>query len=1343
MIRSTTHLVNKLKGREKNPVETASIFSLLTFWWLRNLFKLGLKRPIEEEDIYATLKHHKSSLLEGQFTRLWTDELKKKHPRFLNVILKSFGPKIFGFGIIYTSLDTLMRVFQPLCLGGLVMYFAPGQKEITRNDAFHYAAGIIICSLVPVLTFHPFILYIFQIGMKIRLACCALIYKKSLQLTKSVMEDGLSGHVINLMSNDVGKFDTGVSLIHDLWKGPVELIVLGTFIYREIGMAGLIGIAVMLSFVPLQIWIGRRAATYRLRTAKRTDKRVRFMNEIIQGVQVIKMYAWEKSFAKVVDAIRRKEIRAIRGTLYIRGTCISFNLISRLCIFLSLISYVYFGNIFTARKVFTVTSYFNFLYSSMLHFWSISLTQVAECLISVVRIQEFLQSPESKTDLFVRDYEHEEQELLEKKVNGTNGATNDHVGRKLANGEFEIAEVLQKRRIHSKTGLKKGIVFKQASASWCFDGKTKTTGISGIDLTVEPNSLCAVVGPVGAGKSTLLQVILGELELDDGLMTVTGKVSYASQEPWLFEGSVRRNILFVEEYDESRYKEVIRVCALERDLTMLPYGDATIVGERGISLSGGQRARVSLARAIYKKADIYLLDDPLSAVDTHVGKHIFDKCIKEFLKDKVCVLVTHQLQYLKDVNHAILMNVGHIETSGTFKELKTSKSYSLLANAIGDGAKEAKGKADGNEDEKKSKTGNNLANQPTTSKESQVVGAVGFQTYKSYFKSVESCWTVSVVCFLFLAAQVSMSGVDYFVSKWVNWEESISYENQQRNATTEGTAEGSSSHDDEEAARRRFIYTYAIAILSLLGLTLSRSYSFFHMCLRASIKLHDKLFRGLTRARMLFFNTNPSGRILNRFSKDIGCVDAQLPVAMMDCILFFLELIAIITLVAIVNYWLLLPTFVMSLLFYLLRHIYVNTARSIKRVEALTRSPVFSHTNATLQGLATIRAFNAQQILTNEFDSHQDLNTSAWYLYLATTRAFALWLELVCVLYITSVTMSFLVLGNDALGGNVGLAITQVFNLIFMCQWGMRQTAELENQMTSVERVIEYAEQPSEPATETEPKYRPPVDWPHSGGLTFTNFTLRYAPDGKDVLKDINITIKPREKIGIVGRTGAGKSSIIQALFRLAFNDGIIEIDGINTETLGLHDLRSKISIIPQDPILFTGTLRHNLDPFEEKTDDDIWSALAQVELKEPVSHLPRGLDSKMSDGGSNFSMGQRQLVCLARAILRNNRILVLDEATANVDPETDRLIQTTIRNKFAQCTVLTIAHRLHTVMDSDRVLVVDAGRVVEFGHPYDLIQKSQGGFFRALVDETGPITSVQLIELAKRNFDRANQATS
>lgn len=359
-----------------------------------------------------------------------------------------------------------------------------------------------------------------------------------------------------------------------------------------------------------------------------------------------------------------------------------------------------------------------------------------------------------------------------------------------------------------------------------------------------------------------------------------------------------------------------------------------------------------------------------------------------------------------------------------------------------------------------------------------------------------------------------------------------------------------------------------------------------------------------------------------------------------------------VALVSIVNYWFLLPTIVIAILMYFIRKIYLNTSRVVKRIESVNRSPIFSQANATLQGLTTIRAFQAQNVLSKEFNECMDANTSAWYIFITTTRAFALWLDVVCVLYIAVVTMSFLLMGQNALGGSVGLAITQTISLIGMCQWGMRQSAELENQMVSVERINEYSKLKPEPPLETAPKHRPQRSWPENGVIRFTNVELRYSEDGEKVLKDLNFTIRPGEKIGIVGRTGAGKSSLIQALFRLAPYEGTIEIDGIDTKTLGLKDLRSKISIIPQDPILFSGTLRSNLDPFEEKKDEELWNAIEQVELKEAVSSLVGGLECRMSDGGSNFSMGQRQLVCLARAILRNNRILVLDEATANVDPE-------------------------------------------------------------------------------------------
>lgn len=388
------------------------------------------------------------------------------------------------------------------------------------------------------------------------------------------------------------------------------------------------------------------------------------------------------------------------------------------------------------------------------------------------------------------------------------------------------------------------------------------------------------------------------------------------------------------------------------------------------------------------------------------------------------------------------------------------------------------------------------------------------------------------------------------------------------------------------------------------------------------------------------------------------------------------------------------------------------------------RSPFFAHVNATIQGLTTIRVCGAEPVLLSEFYYHLDQNSSASYLYLCTSRAFAFWLDLICVVYIGVVTYSFLVLSSESVtGGNVGLTISQVMSLIGICQWGMRQFAELENQMISVERVLEYANLRPEPPLTSDSKNSPPIDWPNEGSLTFKSVTLRYSEMGERVLKGLSFSIKGQEKIGIVGRTGAGKSSIVQALFRLAFVDGLIDIDGIDTKTLGLHEFRSKISIIPQDPVLFAGTLRSNLDPFGTSKDQHIWNALESVQLKEMVDRLlVAGLESKITEGGCNFSMGQRQLICLARAILSNNRILVLDEATANVDLETDQLIQTTIRKRFNSCTVLTIAHRLNTVMDSDKVLVMDDGQCVEFGDPRKLILEES--IFRSLVEQTGQVAS-------------------
>ncbi|XP_055303229.1 ATP-binding cassette sub-family C member 4-like [Sitodiplosis mosellana] len=1082
------------------------------------------------------------------------------------------------------------------------------------------------------------------------------------------------------------------------------------------------------------------------------------MNEILLGIQVIKMYAWEKSFAEMVDQIRKKEVDVIRSIAYIRATINSFTMISKVSIFLSLVSYVYFGNVITARKVFIVSSYFNILNVSMVAFWPIVLTYTAEAYVSVRRIQEFLLRPESK---------HAEK-LLKKLKNHKNGKlTNGELKSKsndlemfdknrhrtdpgtIAEEETLIAADTNKlnespcRRVQNIDDPDKFIRLVNATAVWEQSEGPQKNGIFDMNLEIKPG-LCAVVGQVGSSKSTLLNLILGELSLDSGSMTINGTISYASQEPWIFEGSVRNNIVFVEDFDEQRYNKVVEVCALERDFKLLPQGDATIVGEQGSSLSGGQKARVNLARAIYKQSDIYLLDDPLSAVDTHVGKHIFDKCIKGFLSDKICVLVTHQLQYLRNVQHVVLLNKGKVEAQGPFQTLQRYNKESLM-HAQEEGDQNAMDNSQ-NRIRKHSSTSSfcseDVEDEPDKRKEHHVTGNIKFSTYKTYFKAAHSRFFVVFVFILFIVAQFAWSGADFFLAEWVDWEEKVTKPPVEtvKNATEVPSIASRSSETSEPVKEKReqllIIYT-SIMVLGTIAF-LCRSFSFFRMCLRISINLHDMIFRGITRAKMIFFNNNPSGRILNRFARDINNVDSLLPNIMVDVLDCFLQYLAIIVINAIVNPWLLVPAVIMTLLFYLMRLVYVNTGRSFKRIEALSRSPIFSHMNATLQGLSTVRAFNADTILEMEFHEFQDMNTSCWYLFICASRWFALWLDIVCLLFIAFVTYSFLIFGNTEDSGKVGLAILSSINLIGTCQWGMRQSAELENQMTSVERVIEYAELPSEPPLESDEKNAPPKDWPYYGNIEFKSLSLRYAENGARILRNLTFRINAKEKIGVVGRTGAGKSSIIQSLFRLAQNEGQILIDGIDVGVIGLHDLRKKISIIPQEAVLFSGSLRFNLDPFAERSDDELWNSLEQVELKSVISSLPGGIDCKVLDGGSNFSAGQRQLLCLARAILRNSRILILDEATANVDSETDRLIQDTIRNKFGDCTVITIAHRLHTVMDSDKVLVVDAGEIMEFDHPFELIQKPDG-FFKRLLDQTGSSTATALTLVAKESFDRCN----
>lgn len=1309
-----------------NPREKANAISTLLFSYTIGMFKKGYGKELDVDDLYNPLSADRSQYLGDRLERKWDAILRKckksnKRPSFLKALCATFWPEYLYLGFLLFFFDLILRLFQPLLLGALLDYFKP-DTTTTKDQALWYAGGVVAANVINAIAINQYVMGAFHYGMKIRASCCALIYRKALKLSRTALGETASGKIVNLLSNDVSRFDLVSIFINHMWAAPLTALGIMYFLYLNAGVAGLVGISPVFLVTPLQSYTGKLSAIYRKQTAQKTDERVRLMDEIISGVQVIKMYAWEKPFAKLIKFARKAELKIITKSSYVRGLFMTFNLFTtRAALFSTLLTMALMKEPITASKVFVLMSYYNILAQTMSTMFVRGISEVAELFVAVKRLEQFLMNDE---------YVVSDVPLL----------TTSNANKKI-------------------TYDRPDIIVKGLTAKWLATSSEDT--LKDISFSVGPGELLAVIGPVGSGKSSLLETVLGELIIVSGTKELNGRISYASQEPWVFGATVRQNILFGSEYNKKRYQEVVRVCNLEKDFQQFTDGDLSVVGDRGASLSGGQKARINLARAVYRDADLYLLDDPLSAVDVHVSKHLYDECINGFLKDKARILVTHQVHHVKNADKIIILENGHVISQGTFNDVvNTDSEYARLLTVEPEPAEEEKPKPieknpkrisirkkisisssrselsipdslvqeeihlegeeqEDEEDERKFK------DMQEESSKGKVKGSLFFR----YLKSGSNIFVIFIVMCLYLLTQVIASSIDFFVSYFTNIEEN-------RNVTMLGVDNVTQSAP-VQWSQETCLYIYGTLVVSLFLVALIRSLAFYKLAMCCSQKLHNNLFVSVINSTMRFFDTNSSGRILNRFSKDIGSIDEILPKIILDASQILLNMCGSLILVTLVN-----PVFLVLICFVaviciIMRNIFLKSSTNIKRLEGIMRSPVFTHLNATLNGLTTIRAFGAQDIVSLEFDKHQDYHTSAWFMYITASSAYGFGMDFLCCFLVGVVTFSFLTFGEDLglAGGEVGLAITQAMALTGIVQWGMRQSAEITNNLMSVERVLEYDSLPNEPNPDK--PIEPAKDWPNKGNITFTNMGLRYDQEMPLVLKDFNIVIKPKEKIGIVGRTGAGKSSLISALFRLAVIEGNIEIDGINTKDLLLEKLRSKISIIPQDPVLFSGTLRYNLDPFEEYDDNVLYRAIDEVELKDPANIINK-LENRVMDRGSNYSVGQRQLICLARAIVRNNKILMLDEATANVDPQTDALIQTTIRKKFADCTVLTVAHRLNTIMDSDKVLVMESGRVVEFDRPHNLLQNSNGVFYK-MVAEAGRAESDALRKVAREAFQRHN----
>ncbi|XP_023940125.2 ATP-binding cassette sub-family C member 4 [Bicyclus anynana] len=1313
---------SKVVLKEKNPHDNANILSKIFLWWSFRLFKRGYKHGLTLDDLWQARSGDLSGRLGDRLEEAWEKELensrkKKTEPSLSRAIISCFWVEYMTCGFFVGILFIVLWPMIPFTLALFIEYFAGEKTRETYRNAHIYNFTLNFLSILTAMMLNHTNLTQSCVGMRVRIASCSVIYRKILKLNRIGMSKTETGQVINLMSNDVNRFDTAALYLNSIWVMPIVVPIVSYLVWQHIGWATLAALLVIfVQSVIIQAYLSQRQGALRGKIAKRTDQRVKVMSELVNGVQVIKMYAWEIPFEKLVDKLRKHEVKFILRTSFIKGFSTALSVFTeRFILYSAVVTFVVIGGDIRAEITFSLVQYYNLLQLACNIFFPLALAFLAESRVSIKRIEEFLSL--------------EELEPEEPKINGFSADI-------ISNG-------IEKDKENANTKVKStSLVLSNVSASWMPNPIVHT--LRNISLTVHPGEFVGVAGLVGSGKSSLLQVILGELQPSQGTVSLGGaRVAYASQEPWLFVATVRQNILFGLPYDRVRYKKVVTACALVRDFEQLPNGDSTLVGERGISLSGGQRARIGLARACYRQADIYILDDPLSAVDTHVGKHLVSECVMGLLRHSSRILVTHQLHHLKSADKVIILRNGEIETQGSFDEVsKTPLFDELLEDEELTPAEEVartqlkrqrtmsvqshssvSTTAEGAQDED---------DDPKETAELMETGRVSGSVYWKYFHAGGSWGMLLFTSVAVILAQVVTSVSDLWLTYWMNTVEATHVNDslkEERIIPNITINNGSADSNIEEVYltpidHNFFIYVWGAAIVGCIILTTGRSLLFLWVCMCSSIKLHNKMFSNILSATMRFFDTNPSGRILNRFSKDMGIVDEILPKMYLDSIQMFMVMFGILIMVAIVNPYMLLTTLFCGIFMYLWTMVYLNTAQAIKRVEGVSRSPVFSHVSASMAGLTTVRACGAQAMLRAHFDDKQDVHTAAWYLTLITNTAFSIWLSLISATYVIVVAYSFLLMDDGTTkSGNVGLAISQGLILVNMVQYGIKQTTEVISQMTSVERVIQFTKLPKEKIDGPSP----PRDWPQRARLVFKDLYLRYDRESEPVLKNLNIVIESGWKVGVVGRTGAGKSSLISALFRLAPIDGHVYIDDVDTGDIALKELRSKISIIPQEPVLFSASLRYNLDPFDKYTDNDIWKALEQVELKQSVTSLSAGVEA----GGANFSAGQRQLLCLARAALASNRLLVLDEATANVDPNTDALIQKSIRKHFSECTVVTVAHRLHTVADSDRVVVMEAGQIVECGHPHDLLQNEDGHFTR-MVKQLGSSSEQSLRELAR-----------
>ncbi|NXT99371.1 MRP1 protein, partial [Buphagus erythrorhynchus] len=1293
------------------PEASSSFLSKMTYWWFSGLLWKGSQQALGVDDLWPVRKQDSSEEIVAWAEREWKKCHSRTQQKMESAVFKKgqktetgiaeaeeteallqskhsqSGPLLRMFWKMFGNYFLLSTVCLVICdvflfstpkVLRLFLKFIEDQAAPSWLGYF-YAFSMFLLGCLQTLFEQRYMYMCLVLGLRLRTAVTGLVYRKILVMSNASRKAASTGEIVNLVSVDVQKLMDLIIYFNGTWLAPIRIIICFVFLWQLLGPSALTAIAVFLLLLPLNFVITKKRSQFQETQMKHKDERAKLTNAILSNIKVIKLYGWEKAFMEKVLEIRKQELQALkRSQILFSASLVSFHSSTFLITFVMFAVYTLVDNthVLDAEKAFVSLTLINILNTAH-SFLPFSINAAVQAKVSLNRLATFLNLEELNPESSSRN---------------TSGC----------------GELLLQASITIRNG------------TFCWSKETSPC-LRSINLSVPQGSLLAVVGQVAAGKSSLLAALLGELQATDGCVTMKGTAAYVPQQAWVLNASVEDNILFGKEMDETWFNRVTEACALHPDLETFPAGQKSEIGEKGINLSGGQKQRVNLARAVYQKASIYLLDDPLSAVDAHVGQHIFEHVLgpNGLLKDKTRVLVTHTINILPQVDNIVFLVDGIISETGSYQELlqKNGAFAEFLHSHVTAEEKPHAG-FPGNPDVLESfflglsvnlKSAVRRETIPVSQDCTSAAATSGGLTkaertqhsrvsagvYGAYLKATGPGLCVYIIL-SFVCQQALAFSRGYWLSLW----------------TDDPVLNGTQQHTELRVgvfgalgvvqALGRFACTAAV----LLGGVL------------ASHQLFLQLLSSVMRSPMLFFEQTPIGHLLNRFSRDMDAVDSVIPDKLKSVLGFLFNLLEIYLVIVVATPWAAIAIVPLTVLYTAFQHFYVTTSCQLRHMEAASRSPIYSHISETFQGSSVIRAHKDQQRFISKSNFLVDENQRICFPGAVADRWLATNLEFLGNGIVLFAALFATMSRTQLSPGTAGFSLSYALQITGVLNWMVRSWTEVENNIVSVERVREYLRTPKEALGTLNSKLQGQV-WPTEGRIEFRNYSLCYRPGLELALRGVSVTINGHEKIGITGRTGAGKSSLAVGLLRLVeAAEGAILIDGQDIAQLGLHDLRTKITVIPQDPVLFSDSLRMNLDPLNQYTDADIWTALELTQLKNFVADLPEQLEYKCTDQGENLSTGQKQLVCLARALLQKAKILILDEATAAVDLETDVQIQSMLRTQFRDSTVLTIAHRVNTVLDCDRILVLENGRIAEFDTPEHLI--AQKGLFYRLMEESG-----------------------